>query len=85
MQWKEIFPSHVQPSMDEIAEYIGGEAKALWLTLMEYMEAEYKVKPKLSYSVCAGKPGWNIKLQKSGQLKDYKELVSVKLPQKINK
>jgi len=67
MQWKEIFPSHIQPSLEDIAEYIGGEAKLLWQSLMEYMETEYKVKPKLSYSVCAGKPGWNIKFQKSGQ------------------
>jgi hypothetical protein len=67
MQWKEIFPSHTQPSMEDIANYIGGEAKLLWQSLMEYMEAKYKSKPKLSYSVCSGKPGWNIKFQKSGQ------------------
>lgn len=67
MQWKEIFPSHHQPSMDQIADYIGGDAKELWLSLMQYMETTYKAKPKLSYSVCSGKPGWNVKFQKSGQ------------------
>jgi len=67
MQWKEIFPKDSQPAMEEIAEYIGGEAMMLWQSLLEYMETEYKVKPKLSYSVCSGKPGWNIKFQKSGQ------------------
>ena len=67
MQWKDIFPSHTQPSMEEISEYIGGEAKQLWQSLIEYMETEYKIKPKLTYSVCTGKPGWNIKFQKSGQ------------------
>jgi hypothetical protein len=67
MEWKQIFPSHQQPSMDEIADYIGGEAKELWESLMKYMDTTYKVKPKLSYSVCAGKPGWNVKFQKSGQ------------------
>lgn len=66
MEWKDIFPSCSQPTMDEIAEYIGGEAKHLWLSLLEYMESTYKVKPKLSYSTCSMKPGWNIKLQKSG-------------------
>lgn len=67
MYWKDIFPSDRQPSMEDIADYIGGEAKGLWVFLMDYMEKTYKVKPKLSYSVCAGKPGWNVKLQKSGQ------------------
>ena len=67
MQWEEIFPSNREPSMEEISEYIGGEAMLLWQSLIEYMEAAYKIKPKLTYSVCAGKPGWNIKFQKSGQ------------------
>ena len=67
MQWQEIFTQDTQPTMEDIAEYIGGEAKLLWQALMEYMEEEYKVKPKLSYSCCSGKPGWNIKFQKSGQ------------------
>jgi hypothetical protein len=67
MQWQEIFPQDTQPAMEDIAEYIGGDAKLLWQELMEYMEEEYKVKPKLSYSCCSGKPGWNVKLQKSGQ------------------
>ena len=67
MQWKEIFPSHHQPTMDEIADYIGGDAKELWVSFLQYMETAYKAKPKLSYSVCSGKPGWNVKFQKSGQ------------------
>ena len=67
MQWKEIFPLDRQPAMDEIADYIGGHAKELWLSLMNYMETAYHAKPRLSYSVCAGKPGWNVKFQKSGQ------------------
>jgi hypothetical protein len=52
--------------MAEIAQYIGGEAKALWLSLLDDMAATYKVKPKMAYSGCSGKPGWNVKLQKSG-------------------
>lgn len=66
MQWCEIFPKDVQPTMGDMANYIGGEAKELWLSLIEDMTKEYKVKPKLAYSGCSGKPGWNIKLQKSG-------------------
>ncbi|MDP4088860.1 MAG: DUF3788 domain-containing protein [Bacillota bacterium] len=67
MEWKEAFPSDRQPTMKEIEDYIGGEAKELWQLLMQYMDTAYKSKPKMSYSACSGKPGWNIKFQKSGQ------------------
>jgi hypothetical protein len=67
MEWKDAFPSDRQPSMGEIADYIGGDAKGLWLSLIEYLDTTYKAKPKLFYSVCSGKPGWNVKFQKSGQ------------------
>lgn len=67
MQWKELYPPDKQPTLDEISDYIGGEAKELWQSIMQYMDLAYKAKPKLSYSVCAGKPGWNVKFQKGGQ------------------
>lgn len=67
MEWKDIFPKERQPSMEEISDYIGGEARLLWESLVRHMETSYKVKPKFSYSVCSGKPGWNVKFQKSGQ------------------
>ena len=67
MEWRDLFPADKQPTMEDISEYIGGEAKELWQSLMTYMETAYKAKPKLSYSACSGKPGWNIKFQKSGQ------------------
>jgi hypothetical protein len=67
MEWKNLFPSDRQPTMEEIADYIGGDAKEIWQDLMDYMDKAYNSKPKLSYSVCAGKPGWNVKFQKSGQ------------------
>ena len=66
MEWNALYSKDNQPSMEDISGYIGGEAKALWQSLLEYMGAAYKVKPKLSYSGCSGKPGWNVKLQKSG-------------------
>lgn len=67
MQWKELFPSCKEPSMDEIADFIGGETKGLWLSLIKYMDSAYHAKPRLSFSSCAAKPGWNVKFQKSGQ------------------
>lgn len=53
--------------MQDFSAYIGGEAGSLWQSLLDYMEKAYKAKLKMTYSVCSGKPGWNIKLQKSGQ------------------
>lgn len=67
MEWKELYSKDRQPSMEDIENYIGREAEELWKSLINYMENTYKAKPKLSYSVCAGKPGWNVKFQKSGQ------------------
>lgn len=65
MEWHELYTQDVQPSPDEIADYIG-KAKGLWLSLTGYIEETYKVKPKTTYSGCCGKPGWNVKYQKSG-------------------
>ena len=66
MEWNEVFPSTRQPSMDEIAGYIGGEAKELWQLLMEYMDSA--IAQNLNYPIvlCA-KTRWNVKFQKSGQ------------------
>ena len=66
MNWNTIYPKDQKPTMDDIANYIG-EAKDLWLSLISYFDTTYKVKPKLSYSGCGMKPGWNVKYQKSGQ------------------
>ena len=67
MEWHELFPQERQPSQKDMTDYIGGEAGRLWDSLMDYMKTSYKAQPKLSYSVCTGKPGWNVKFQKSGQ------------------
>ncbi len=66
MDWHKLYPSDIKPTMDEIADYMG-EARELWLSLIDYIETTYKTKSKLTYSGCGMKPGWNIKYQKSGQ------------------
>ena len=66
MNWSELYPSDRKPTMDDIAEYVG-EIKDLWLSLTTYIETTYQIKPKLTYSGCGMKPGWNVKYQKSGQ------------------
>jgi len=64
MIWDEVFPKDRQPTMDDIAEF-SGEFKPIWLDLLSYFETAYKCKPKMTYSGCGGKPGWNLKFQKS--------------------
>ena len=66
MKWNERYPKEKQPSLDEVADYVG-KVKSLWLSIILYLETAYKIKPKLTYSGCSGMPGWNIKFQKSGQ------------------
>lgn len=66
MEWYKLFPDDKKPAMSEIADYIG-EAKELWLSLIDYFSNTYKAAPKLSYSKCSLKPGWSIKFSKNGQ------------------
>jgi hypothetical protein len=67
MQWKDLYPQTNQPSIEDMADYIGGNGKKLWNSLFDYMSTAYNAKPKITYSICSGKPGWNVKFQKSGQ------------------
>ena len=66
MKWNELYPKEKQPTLDDVADYVG-KVKSLWLSMILYFETAYKIKPKLTYSGCSGMPGWNIKFQKSGQ------------------
>lgn len=67
MQWQELFPRDKTPSADDINRYIGGQAARLFDELVQTCGQRWKAKATLSYSVCSGKPGWNLKLQKSGK------------------
>lgn len=67
MEWKDLYPRINQPGFDAMADYIGGEGRKLWDSLFDYMDTAYSAKPKMTFSVCSGKPGWNVKFQKSGQ------------------
>jgi hypothetical protein len=67
MEWKDLFPPETKPEIQDMAIFIGGEAGNLWCVLVDYMEQTYRAKPKITYSGCTGKPGWNVKFQKSGQ------------------
>ena len=62
-----VMDSGYTPTLDEIGNYIGGAAGNRWHELNQYLEKTFNVKPKTSYSICSGKPGWNFKYQKSGK------------------
>lgn len=55
------------PTFDEITGYIEPPARTWWLDMTGFLQQEYGSKPKIVYSICAGKPGWNVKYQKSGK------------------
>ncbi len=61
-----ILDRTTEPGTEDIKRYVG-DAGARWSTLTEYIEKEYSSKPQAAYSVCAGKPGWNIKYKKGGK------------------
>ncbi len=58
--------SHV-PTYDEIEQYINMPAQELWRHINHFIRERYKASPKIMYSKCSGKPGWNVKYQKSGK------------------
>ena len=66
MRWHELYPKEIIPTPEALADYTG-PAKPLWLQFSDHVKAHYGVKPKLAYSVCSGKPGWNVKYQKGGK------------------
>ena len=55
------------PDMQAIEDTIEGAAKTRWKSLLGFIEGEFNAKPQISYSVCAGKPGWNVKYKKGGK------------------
>ena len=62
-----ILDRDAPPDMCKIENYIGLPAKQRWLELISHIEGAYGAKPQIAYSVCAGKPGWNVKYKKSGK------------------
>ncbi len=55
------------PGYDEIDGYINTSARELWRQINSFIGERYKAKPRITYSKCAGKPGWNVKYQRLGK------------------
>jgi hypothetical protein len=62
-----ILNSLHNPTFQEITDYIEMPYRSLWVDFNNHIQSQYKSTPKLSYSTCSGKPGWNVKYQKSGK------------------
>jgi hypothetical protein len=55
------------PGLEEITAYLDAPARKLWLEMADFLKENYQAAPKVTYSRCSGKPGWNVKYQKSGK------------------
>ncbi|AOY76109.1 DUF3788 domain-containing protein [Clostridium formicaceticum] len=55
------------PTYDEISAYMNKSARLLWQDMNSFIQLNYKSSPRISYSKCSGKPGWNIKYKKLGK------------------
>lgn len=62
-----ILDSANEPCFEDICSYVGGSAGLRWRGLTSHIEERYSCKPQISYSVCTGKPGWNVKYKKGGK------------------
>lgn len=58
--------SHM-PDYNEIDSYINPPARELWRQVNHFIKERYKAEPRIMYSKCSAKPGWNMKYQKSGK------------------
>lgn len=64
MEWIKAYPADIQPTDTQISDFI---SSPLWEDLNSFLSESYEVEPKYSYSVCSGRPGWNVKYQKAGK------------------
>lgn len=62
-----ILNSSREPGLEEIRSYIDEPGWKLWDKMNGFIRESYGAKPKITYSNCSGKPGWNVKYQKSGK------------------
>lgn len=52
---------------EEILTYMNEPALSRWTSLNSFIQDNYKVKPKITFSKCSMQRGWNVKYQKSGK------------------
>lgn len=55
------------PTYDDIIMFMSEKGQTLWKDINSFIQDKYSVSPKLTYSRCSEKPGWNIKYKKSNK------------------
>lgn len=55
------------PTYDDIVMFMDESNRERWKDINTFIQEKYNVFPKIAYSKCSEKPGWNIKYQKSGK------------------
>jgi len=62
-----ILDVHHKLAYEEILTYINEPALTWWKTLNSFIQEEYRIRPKITFSNCSMQKGWNIKYHKSGK------------------
>lgn len=63
----DILNKSIEPTLDDMTNYIEGDAKKRWIELNTHLNEQYHSKLTIMYSKCSAKPGWNVKYKKSGK------------------
>ncbi len=64
MQWHERYSQAQEPSLSDIALWVGSP---LWEQLRDWVEDTYQTVPSVEYSRCSGAAGWNVKYKKGSR------------------
>lgn len=62
-----ILDQNNTPAYDDIMMFMSKQGQTLWKDINLFIQGKYNVSPKMTYSRCTEKPGWNIKYQKSNK------------------
>lgn len=62
-----ISNSNRTPLMEEISSSMEAPGGELWDDLNQFIQERFHASPKVQYSTCSGKRGWNVKYKKSGK------------------
>ena len=62
-----LYDAGYTPSSEEITAFINEPARSWWHDMNIFIQERFRVSPKIAYSKCAAKPGWNVKYGKSGK------------------
>lgn len=57
----------IEPSLDQMLDYMNDYARENMKEISDFLESEYKARPVIMYSSCSAMPGWNIKYKKGSK------------------